>query len=424
MINKIVSAPKELLDDINLATNTTFSSVRIDSLISDTLQQANTHAEAICNALTKLTCEKTTVQPTLDNSEKNVIYLYSADGNAPFEQFLKISDTELIDMGSTSISLNDYLTITDAVATYCKKTDFDALNTEVTNVKNTLGTDSLTTTSQTVTGAINELNDKSTITTLSQAEYNQLVADGTVDADTYYIISDDSDNIEITQTISSSSTENEVPSAKAVYDNANYTEMYDTSSNTVTEILNGIRNIKQKKSKIIRLYDGTGTIFGVSGNYIGLVTAINGNEITCYFVNHWNPSVAYTCRIESTDTELKLSRVCTTKVADVDKTIVTFTDKTNYNEISSSSLNYYIVKNGICYVHLDVNVISTQSNWYTVYTLPKPISTIINMSHSFLDEVSDSYIAYGIWETGELKIKGGENNIRYLLTLSYPVAES
>ena len=136
LINKIVSAPKDLLDDINLATNTTFSSVRIDSLIADTLQQANIHAEALCNALTKLTCEKTTTQPTLSNSEKNVIYLYSADGNAPFHQYLKISDTELIDMGSTSISLNDYLTITDAVATYCKKTDFDALKTEVTTHTN------------------------------------------------------------------------------------------------------------------------------------------------------------------------------------------------------------------------------------------------------------------------------------------------
>ena len=136
LINKIVSSPKDLLDDINLATNTTFSSVRIDSLIADTLQQANTHAEALCNALTKLTCEKTTTQPTLSNSKKNVIYLYSSDGNAPFYQYLKISDTELIDMGSTSISLNDYLTITDAVATYCKKTDFDALKTEVDKVKN------------------------------------------------------------------------------------------------------------------------------------------------------------------------------------------------------------------------------------------------------------------------------------------------
>ena len=136
LINKIVSAPKDLLDDINLATNTTFSSARIYYLIDNTLQQANTHAEALCNALTKLTCEKTTTQPTLSNSEKNVIYLYSADGNAPFHQYLKISDTELIDMGSTSISLDDYLTITDAVATYCKKTDFDALKTEVTTHTN------------------------------------------------------------------------------------------------------------------------------------------------------------------------------------------------------------------------------------------------------------------------------------------------
>ena len=64
----------------------------------------------------------------------------------------------------------------------------------------------------------NEVDNKSTMVTLTQAEYNQLVADGTIDNDTYYIISDDSENIEITQTISSSSTKNEVPSAKAVYD--------------------------------------------------------------------------------------------------------------------------------------------------------------------------------------------------------------
>ena len=64
----------------------------------------------------------------------------------------------------------------------------------------------------------NEVDNKSTMVTLTQAEYNQLVADGTVDNDTYYIISDDSENIEITQSISSSSTENEVPSAKTVYD--------------------------------------------------------------------------------------------------------------------------------------------------------------------------------------------------------------
>lgn len=227
LINKIVSSPKELLDDINLATNTTFSSVRIDSLISDTLQQANTHAEALYNALTKLTAQKTTVQPTLDNSELNVIYLFSSDGNAPFQQYLKISDTELIDMGSTTISLNDYLTITDAVATYAKLSDFNTLTTEVTNIKTDIGTEDISGVGTSVKNAINKLNNKSNILTVTQAEYNNLVTGQTITIDgkdykysdsTYYIISDDSENIEITQSISSSSTENEVPSAKAVYD--------------------------------------------------------------------------------------------------------------------------------------------------------------------------------------------------------------
>ena len=63
----------------------------------------------------------------------------------------------------------------------------------------------------------NEVDNKSTMVTLTQAEYNQLVADGTIDNDTYYIISDDSENIEITQTISSSSTDTQVPSALATF---------------------------------------------------------------------------------------------------------------------------------------------------------------------------------------------------------------
>ena len=140
LINKIITLPSDVIDNLNLSDITTFSSTKIDALINQTLLDANTHAEELCNALIKLTCKKTTVQPTLDNSELNIIYLFSSDGNAPFEQYLKISDTELIDMGSTSISLNDYLTVTDAVSTYAKKVDLDTLTTEVTNIKSDLNT--------------------------------------------------------------------------------------------------------------------------------------------------------------------------------------------------------------------------------------------------------------------------------------------
>ena len=102
----------------------------------------------------------------------------------------------------------------------------------------------------------NEVDNKSTMVTLTQTEYNQLVANGTIDNDTYYIISDDSENIEITQSISSSSTKNEVPSAKAVYDKTknmctttvkdvpttkiNINASYISAANCYYEVKNGI----------------------------------------------------------------------------------------------------------------------------------------------------------------------------------------
>ena len=136
LIRDISGLDTKLIDDLNIKSNGSYSSLKISQLVDQALKDSKEYSDLLCSSLIKLTCEKTTTQPTLSNSEKNVIYLYSSDGNAPFQQYLKISDTELIDMGSTSISLNDYLTITDAVATYCKKTDFDTLKTEVDKVKN------------------------------------------------------------------------------------------------------------------------------------------------------------------------------------------------------------------------------------------------------------------------------------------------
>ena len=139
------------IDDINLRTDGTFSSVKIDNLIKQVLADGKDYADQVCSALVKLTCTKTTTLPTLDNSELNVIYLYSADGNAPYEQYLKISDTELINMGSTTITLDDYYDKSEADAKF-------ALQSDVTDIINLIGTASLETTNNTLKGAINEVN--------------------------------------------------------------------------------------------------------------------------------------------------------------------------------------------------------------------------------------------------------------------------
>ena len=145
-----LASVSEGIDNINLADDKTFSNIYIKNLIDKCLEDANAEAEKLVGALTHLTCEETAIQPTLDNSEINVIYLYSADGNPPYQQFLKISEDKLVDLGSTSISLEDYIKAADVAKDYTNKVELKAVTDKI-------GTTTLTTTDTTITGAIEEV---------------------------------------------------------------------------------------------------------------------------------------------------------------------------------------------------------------------------------------------------------------------------
>ena len=71
----------EAINNTNLADDKVFSNLYTKKLIDKCLEDANTEAQKLVGALTHLTCEETTVQPTVNNSTINVIYLYSANGN-------------------------------------------------------------------------------------------------------------------------------------------------------------------------------------------------------------------------------------------------------------------------------------------------------------------------------------------------------
>ena len=145
-----LASVSEGIDNLNLADDKTFSNIYIKNLIDKCLEDANAEAEKLVGALTHLTCEETAIQPTLDNSEINVIYLYSANGNPPYQQFLKISEDKLIDLGSTSISLEDYIKAADVAKDYATKVELKAVTDKI-------GTTTLTTTDTTITGAIEEV---------------------------------------------------------------------------------------------------------------------------------------------------------------------------------------------------------------------------------------------------------------------------
>ena len=145
-----LASVSEGIDNLNLADDKTFSNIYIKNLIDKCLEDANAEAEKLVGALTHLTCEETAIQPTLDNSEINVIYLYSANGNPPYQQFLKISEDKLVDLGSTSISLEDYIKAADVAKDYATKVELKAVTDKI-------GTTTLTTTDTTITGAIEEV---------------------------------------------------------------------------------------------------------------------------------------------------------------------------------------------------------------------------------------------------------------------------
>ena len=118
----------EIIDDINLQTTSCFSSVKIDNLLKELTTKLKDYSDNLFNSLTALTVQIATEQPTLENSEKNIIYLYLTDAvNHVYMQYLKISDTELITLGETTIDLTDYYTKTEIDNTFATKTQVKTL---------------------------------------------------------------------------------------------------------------------------------------------------------------------------------------------------------------------------------------------------------------------------------------------------------
>ena len=442
LIRDLASVSEGILDTA-ICTDKTFSSYYIDLLLKQLKADSEAYTDEVASALTKLTAEVVTVEPTLDNTTNkiNTILLYSPGGNDVYDQYLRL-ETQLISLGSTQISMADYIKTSEADNKYSTKTELKAVTDKI-------GTTTLTTTAQTLTGSIEEVKgiaEQGAMLTVTKEQYQQLVAgqtvsidgkDYTYDSNTYYVVKDDGDTIVTTSTISSSSTDSEVPTAKAIFDalkndktiGIDYT--YENSDSL---------NINLTKAGLYKIYSPTeGVPEGNPKDYTLLNIPWRDDSTKMRFgyqmlftprcayywvrtVWNYDPST-YTYTEGDYSIFRKWQKVCAA-VPDVNRTTITFTNGTNYTAIGSSSLNYYTVKNGMCYVSLDVSVTSKASEWTTVYTLPKPIATKIDISHSFVDEVGDSYIAYGVWEDGTLKIKKGENGIRYIINFSYPVAES
>ena len=374
LINKIVSLPTDVISNINLADNLTFSNIHIKDLIDKCLQDANAEAQKLVGALTHLTCEETTVQPTLDNSEINVIYLYSADGNAPYQQYLKISDTKLVDLGSTSISLTNYLTSTEIARDYVTKLNFDALKTKVDKkVDKTDIVDNLTSTDTDKPLSANQgkiLNDKK----LDKADVGKITALN-------------ANGVDIKDFILENCTEK-------------FKEYHIISTPTCTDI-----PANNYFYMIVRR----------TGNNTFKVTAKEANCTNEYVRNYRSDTAVWT----------KWAKVCTTTVEDIPKTNIAPADTTKFVGFKGNSMCNYCVQNGICYVSLWGVQVTVTGRVNTGVILPMPKSGFFGGGYltGGGDAITHAY-AHTIPETGELKFNVKDANTALYGMFSYPVAES
>ena len=138
-------------------------------------------------------------------------------------------------------------------------------------------------------------------------------------------------------------------------------------------------------------------------------------------------NATYVCKLYSGETAGVMivntgwKKVCTTSVEDVPVTGLTWADTTHF-ENSFTRCNYQ-VKNGVCFVNIDMICNSPIAEGYKLpITLPAPNTEYV---HYRVSSFQNSSLTLAVCNSGTSVIAyGGTAGDRYLDTFSYPVAES
>ena len=137
----------EGIDDINLRSDGTFSSVMIDTLIKKCLEDSNEYTEKLVANLSRLELKLVTSESEI--TESNILYLFKPDGATSYNQYVVIEGNKVL-LGTCDINMADYIKAADVAKDYATKVELKAVTDKI-------GTTTLTTTDTTITGAIEEV---------------------------------------------------------------------------------------------------------------------------------------------------------------------------------------------------------------------------------------------------------------------------
>ena len=355
----------KIINDNVKANNKLWSSNKIDSELQNMIIEANKYSDELIGQISSISLEYVTVLPDTD-IKSNVIYILQGIPNTL--NVYNNSTSAFVTVGDLNIDLTNYYTKSEVDVELAKKANADEV----------LKPDAI----------VSDLTTTSGSTVLStaglQTELDKKANDDKVVKKT-----------DITTTIGSTSTDSQVPGAKAIYDMFLKNEKiirYDQ-----TYISSDSLNINIPKPGFYKISNPTkGVPEGNPKDYTLLnIPWIDGDILmkfgwqllftprTNYFwvrrVWNYKPDYVYTEGDYSVFN--KWQKVAATSVPDVPKTIVTTTVPSGVVVASSGLYVEYVVRNGWCNVNFMFNLTSsTKISWVKIADgLPKPALSNVNV---------------------------------------------
>ena len=379
----------KIINDNVKANNKLWSSNKIDSELQNMIIEANKYSDELIGQISSISLEYVTVLPDTD-IKSNVIYILQGTPNTL--NVYNNSTSAFVTVGDLNIDLTNYYTKSEVDAELAKKANADEV----------LKPDAI----------VSDLTTTSGSTTLStaglQTELDKVVK-----------------TADIKTTLDENSTNDDVYGGKAIFDAIHESiSMILSSASDITTLLAKLKSLAPGKSAVIKLYDSSRILFPVTGNYIGTVSVINGNEIIVICVNHWNSKHAYTFRVQTDDTSISLNKICTTSVNDIPWTNITgnlLSTKVKFS--NADSYASYCVKNGTCYVTIWSMTILAECGVEVLFNgLPEAAIT----GSSSLKTANASFGLVFTGDGGQILTNVDASCIgrNGYCTLSYPVKES
>ena len=383
----------KIINDNVKANNKLWSSNKIDSELQNMIIEANKYSDELIGQISSISLEYVTVLPDTD-IKSNVIYILQGIPNTL--NVYNNSTSAFVTVGDLNIDLTNYYTKSEVDAELAKKANADeVLSADV------IVADLTTTSGSTVLS-----------TAGLQTELDKKANDDVVIKKT-----------DIVTTIDGTSTDEQVYSAKGIYNS-----LINKVNNTI------VLTTADEVNSFNKAYQSFRIVSSVA-NEIGLPNSHNAMWF-CIHLSH-NKGYLYPSQIafeyggwkrifyrtSANGVWHDWQKVCTTKVADVPETRITFSDNTNYEAKATSIYSNYEVADGICHVLIYAKCLVPTNSWISINdSLPRP-KRFVFKSLSALDNATDS-LNCTINMGGNMSLRGGTANGEYITTFSYPVAES